>query len=78
MKSKGWSRARRAKMAENCRKNKPWQRATGPKTDTGKSISSQNAVTHGMKTKDMIALKSALNAQYRYLQTLMDDDEYAS
>lgn len=40
---KEWSNERRAKQAERIREWRPWDRATGPRTDVGKARSSKNA-----------------------------------
>ena len=34
--SKGWTPERRARQAELIRQTKPWEKSTGPKTQTGK------------------------------------------
>ena len=45
--SKGWTEERRKAQAERCRKNKPWENATGPKTMEGKARASMNAFKTG-------------------------------
>ena len=45
--TKGWTEERRKAQAERCRNNKPWTRATGPKTPAGKARSSMNAYKYG-------------------------------
>jgi len=49
--SKGWTEERRAAQAERCRKNKPWEQSTGPKTTEGKLRASLNAYKHGGDTR---------------------------
>lgn len=41
--SSAWTPERRAKQSERINKSKPWEKSTGPKTEAGKAISSQNA-----------------------------------
>ena len=38
-----WTPERRAKQAEAIRRWQPWEKATGPRSDAGKAISSRNA-----------------------------------
>lgn len=38
-----WTPERRARQAERIRSTRPWEQSTGPKTEAGKAISSQNA-----------------------------------
>jgi hypothetical protein len=40
--------AERARRRERCLRDRPWEKATGPKTQEGKLISSQNALKHGL------------------------------
>ncbi len=69
--TKGWSKARRAKQAENIRKNKPWEHSTGPKTTDGKATTAQNATKSGLHRTDIKQLKKAL-IQHRKLLKLWD------
>ena len=70
MKTKGWTNERRAKRAMDCKKSKPWAHSTGPKSDDGKSQSSQNATTHGMRSKVMLDLQRALSQQLQFIRDL--------
>lgn len=45
----GWTPERRKKQSEDIHRYKPWTRATGPKTKTGKAICSQNAWKGGWR-----------------------------
>ena len=38
-----WTPERRTRQAEIIRSTKPWERSSGPRTEAGKAISSQNA-----------------------------------
>jgi hypothetical protein len=62
---------RTRKKIENAKKNKPWEYSTGPNTDEGKAISSQNAMKHGMRTAMMIDLYKTMADQNRYLREVM-------
>ena len=68
--TKGWSKERRAKQAENMRKTKPWKHATGPKTKAGKAASSQNALRSGLYTVEIKALRYVLKQQQKFLNTI--------
>jgi hypothetical protein len=43
----GWTPERRKKQSEAIRQWQPWNKATGPRTDEGKAITSQNAFKGG-------------------------------
>lgn len=38
-------------QAERIQKWRPWEKATGPRTDLGKAISSGNATKHGLRSR---------------------------
>ncbi len=50
--SKGWTEERRKQQAERIRQTRPWEKATGPKTEAGKDRVSQNALKHGRYTEE--------------------------
>ena len=56
----GWTSERRKKQAESIRKWKPWEKSTGPKTEEGKTVSSQNAHKHGMRSANNRAMETLL------------------
>jgi hypothetical protein len=45
----GWTPERRKKQSEAIRQWQPWSKATGPRTDEGKSKASQNAYRGGIR-----------------------------
>jgi len=45
-----WTAEQRAQQSEAIRRWKPWERSTGPKTDTGKATVSANALKHGLRS----------------------------
>ncbi|OYY75721.1 MAG: hypothetical protein B7Y43_18345 [Sphingomonas sp. 28-62-20] len=48
-----WTPERRAKQAAIIAQTRPWENATGPRTDAGKAISSRNADTGAAATAAM-------------------------
>ena len=60
MKSVKYMTYRKRNRIENCKKTKPWKHATGPKTESGKKISSQNALKHGNDSAAILALSKTL------------------
>lgn len=72
LKTKGWTNERREKQRVRCVNQNPSHYSTGPKTDNGKLISAQNALTHGANTAAMMALSNALWEQSQYTQKIMD------
>jgi hypothetical protein len=68
----GWTLERRKRQSELIRKWKPWRKSTGPTTKFGKRMSSQNSTKHGMRSKRMIELRSALAEQAKQLKQMSE------
>ena len=68
--TKGWTEERRRKQAETIRKNKPWLKSTGPKTQKGKDTSSLNALKHGDNSAAMSAYKAALTLNTQFINQI--------
>lgn len=68
--TKGWSKERRSRQAENIRKTKPWKRATGAKTVEGKQVVSRNAYRHGFRSEDMKVIRRLLRAQRNFVKKI--------
>ena len=62
----GWTPERRARQAKLIRQWRPWEHSTGPRTDAGKAVVSQNAYKGGLWLL-LRKLASALRAQRRRL-----------
>jgi hypothetical protein len=71
-KSKGWTAERRARQAEIIRRNRPWEKSTGPRTEEGKAHAALNSLKHGLYTKDILALRRALRHHRQFLKQLSD------
>ncbi|MFM0644527.1 hypothetical protein PQR14_09355 [Paraburkholderia bryophila] len=56
-----WTPERRAKQAEAIKRWKPWERSTGPKSDEGKEVSSQNGLKHGMRSREWLERQREMN-----------------
>jgi hypothetical protein len=59
----GWTVARRSKQARAIHRWRPWEKSTGPRTQTGKSRVSQNAYRGGAR--------QSLRASVRELNNLL-------
>jgi hypothetical protein len=68
--AQSWTKNRRKQQCKNCKSAKPWVHSTGPKSEIGKSRSSQNATTHGMRSKVMLDLHRALSQQLNFIRDL--------
>lgn len=68
--TKGWSKERRAKQAENIRKTKPWEHTTGPKTEEGKLAIRRNAYKHGFRSEDMREICRLLRWQRDFVKAV--------
>ena len=66
--SKGWSKERREKQSLRIKTSRPWERATGPRTQEGKKKSSQNAWKgRGHKKEEIIKeRKGRLETKYLF------------
>jgi len=67
----GWTPERRARQAQQIKNWKPWEKATGPQTPTGKEISSQNALVHGMRSTGEIENRKRFNSILRQARAHM-------
>jgi hypothetical protein len=52
--------AQREKQRQLIHQQRPWQHSTGPRSATGKAIVAQNALKHGLRSKEMRELQSQL------------------
>ena len=65
--SNGWTPERRARQAELIRRWRPWERSTGPKSQSGKAVVATNAFKGG--TREVLrSLARALREQMSVIQ----------
>lgn len=65
-----WTQEDRDRQAKAVKNWKPWQESTGPKTEGGKAVSCQNALKHGVYSKNFKALNKSLKKQTKWLEDL--------
>lgn len=65
-----WTAEERLKQADRIRNQKPWLKSTGPRSRSGKRISSGNAYKDGHYTTEMKQILLYLRLQKRYIATL--------
>ena len=68
--TKGWSKERRAAQAERCRKAKPSQHSTGPKTAAGKLVVRDNAYKHGLRSAEFREILKLLKQQKEFIKSV--------
>lgn len=68
-----WTPERRAKQAEVIRRNKPWEKSTGPRTPEGKAVSSRNADKGGHR-EEARAMDRRSRARLRFFKHLIARD----
>jgi len=65
-----WPEKRRKAQAENCRRTRPSDYTTGPKTTEGKATVSQNATKSGLHSAEIKRLRKLLKRQRAYLKAI--------
>jgi len=63
----GWTDERREKQAERIRRQKPWEKSTGPRSSKGKAVSSKNALKHGLYGAESEVIKALLRMNADFL-----------
>ncbi|MDH5723300.1 MAG: hypothetical protein OEY94_08285 [Alphaproteobacteria bacterium] len=71
-KTNGWTEERRKRQSEAIRQWQPWKNSTGPKSDEGKTKIADNALKHGMRSREGEELSHILNQQKMFLAMLRD------
>jgi hypothetical protein len=56
----GWTLERRERQAALIRTWRPWERSTGPRSEVGKAMASQNSYKHGACAAQAIAERRRL------------------
>jgi len=66
-----WPAAKRARMAQIIKRNRPWRFSTGPRTAKGKAITAQNATKHSRRSTRYRAAYRQFSALLRHQKTQM-------
>ncbi|GEM_PF-870571 len=69
--TRGWPPKRRREQAERIRRQKPWLRATGPRTVAGKARVSRNAYKHGFRSPAYKEICRLMRWQRDYVKAVM-------
>ena len=67
---KGLTPEGRTRLRKAALKNRPWQNATGPRTEEGKTRSSFNSWKHGQRSAQAVAQRKDFNSVLRELRDL--------
>ena len=65
MARRNWTSEQRAAQAEAIKRWRPWERSTGPATDIGKAVASQNAHKHGLRGREWTEMRKSMNDMLR-------------
>jgi hypothetical protein len=70
MTGRTWTTARRVQQAALIRRVRPWERATGPRTSAGKTVSSKNGMRPGSR-RERAKVRAVLRQQAEALSGLL-------
>lgn len=68
-----WTQEERERQSALIRSWKPWEQATGPRTDAGKGRAAANATKHGMRSAAWTAERKSINQVMRDFQTILSE-----
>ena len=78
-KRRKWTQERRKAQSARIKKQKPWLKATGPKTKEGKKHSANNSLKHGFRSQEYKDLLRLLKIQKDFIDNLAagkNSDQY--
>jgi hypothetical protein len=61
-------------LRSSARRNKPWEKSTGPRTNQGKAKSARNSFVHGERSAQSIAAHREMNDILRYFRGFDEAD----
>ena len=66
----GWSLERKARQAALIKTWRPWEKSTGPRSEAGKSVSSQNGLKRDPKYRQLDVIRRQVHDLMRDAVTL--------
>jgi hypothetical protein len=65
MARRAWTSEQRAAQSAAIRRWRPWAKSSGPTSDIGKAVASQNAVKHGLRGREWTEMRKRMNDMLR-------------
>lgn len=78
MAARNWTEQQKQRQSELIQKWKPWKSSTGAKTPQGKARSSQNALKHGLRSTEALAIHKEASQELKQLKLLLNKMEQAT
>ncbi|MGQ0526560.1 MAG: hypothetical protein ACT4OY_00785 [Alphaproteobacteria bacterium] len=72
--ARNWTPKERARQTAIIRRDRPWEKSTGPASAEGKSRASGNAIRHGLCSAEAYELRRLLTLQRNFIASLREND----